>query len=216
MLCSNAYVVSDEFLDYPGADRGSHRHGDEDGTGPLYRLYPARAGWVFLAAPLDREWDEFTAALAAVTGDAGIGRDPRFGSAEARASNASELAAELEALFAGRTAAQWEAELGSRGVACVEVSAGPFSDFTINDATMTANGFTAEVDHPRFGRHRRHGPIVTLSDTPGRAGPACLVGQHTRSILTELGYTTAEMDDLRQRGIVAWPEPDPATGGSDS
>jgi crotonobetainyl-CoA:carnitine CoA-transferase CaiB-like acyl-CoA transferase len=90
-------------------------------------------------------------------------------------------------------------------VACVEVSDGPFSEFTINDPTMVDNGFTAEVDHPMFGRHRRHGPIVTLSETPGSVGPGCLVGQHTRQILGELGYTEDQMADLRQRGIVGWP-----------
>ena len=33
-----------------------------------------------------------------------------------------------------------------------------------------------------------------------------MVGQHTRSILAELGYRDAEVAQLRAEGIVGWPE----------
>jgi crotonobetainyl-CoA:carnitine CoA-transferase CaiB-like acyl-CoA transferase len=141
-----------------------------------------------------------------VTGTDLLADDPRFATAGDRASNASELAFSLASIFASRTAAEWERVLVPYDVACVEVNQGPFSEFTINDATMVDNGFTVEVEHPMFGRHRRHGPIVTMSETPGVAGPGCLVGQHTRRILDELGYTDEQMTDLRQRGIVGWPD----------
>ncbi len=101
MLCSNAYVVSDEFLDYDGVSTSPRGGRDEDGAGPLYRLYPAREGWVFLAAPLAGEWEELTGALAAIAGEEAIGRDPRFASAETRSAHASELASELASVFAG-------------------------------------------------------------------------------------------------------------------
>jgi crotonobetainyl-CoA:carnitine CoA-transferase CaiB-like acyl-CoA transferase len=204
MLCSNAYVVSDEFFDYDGKPVMAHH--DENGTGPLYRLYPAKEGWVFLAAPLEPDWKDLVDALARVTGIDSLTHDPRFATAAERITHTSELADALAAIFTARTAGEWEHALIPYDVACVEVSQGSFSDFTINDATMVDNGFTVEVDHPMFGRHRRHGPIVSMSETPGWAGPGCLVGQHTRGILDELGYTDEQMADLRQRGIVAWPD----------
>ena len=67
MLCSNAYVVSDEFFDYDGKHASAHH--DENGTGPLYRLYPAKDGWVFLAAPLPADWEELVTAMAAADRD---------------------------------------------------------------------------------------------------------------------------------------------------
>jgi crotonobetainyl-CoA:carnitine CoA-transferase CaiB-like acyl-CoA transferase len=204
MLCSNAYVVSDEFFDHAGGH--ATKHHDEDGAGPLYRLYQASEGWVFLAAPAEGDWDDLAAALAAATGGASLGDGPRFATREARGAHGDELAAELAAVFALRTAAEWEALLLPSDVACVEVSTRPFSEFTISSDTVRANGFTSSVEHPLFGRHDRHGPIVTLSDTPGQPGPGCLVGQHTRQILAELGYSAEQVSDLRQRDIVAWPE----------
>jgi crotonobetainyl-CoA:carnitine CoA-transferase CaiB-like acyl-CoA transferase len=54
MLCSNAYVVSDDFFNFEG-NEPTARH-DENGVNALYRLYPASDGWVFLAAPLESDW----------------------------------------------------------------------------------------------------------------------------------------------------------------
>ena len=49
MLCSNMYANSDELIDY--GDRPEPPRVDRDllGLGPLYRLYEATEGWVFLA-----------------------------------------------------------------------------------------------------------------------------------------------------------------------
>ncbi len=203
MLCSNAYVVSDEFFDYEGKVPAA-RH-DDDGADPLYRLYEAREGWVFLAAPLPGEWGDLCAGMGALAG-VDLAGDPRFATPEDRAAHASELAAVLAEAFATRSAAEWERALAPFDVACVEVARTPLSRFTIEHPVMTENGFVTRVRHPLFGEHVRHGPIVTLSATPGAAGPGCLVGEHTRQVLGELGYSATEFEDLRARGVVAWPD----------
>jgi crotonobetainyl-CoA:carnitine CoA-transferase CaiB-like acyl-CoA transferase len=198
MLCSNAYVVSDDFFDFDGKEPALGH--DENGVNALYRLYSAREGWVFLAAPLPSDWEALSRALA-------IGDDPRFATPGDRASHDEELAAVLGGALASRPASEWESTLAAADVTCVEVSNDAFSDFTISSATVRDNGFVAEVTHPLFGTHLRHGPVATLSATPGRPGPACLVGQHTRAILTELGYAREQIDDLSVRGVVHCHEP---------
>jgi crotonobetainyl-CoA:carnitine CoA-transferase CaiB-like acyl-CoA transferase len=202
MLCSNAYVVSDDFFAFDG--KVPVQHHDENGTGPLYRLYPTAEGWVFLAASLPSEWSELVGALRDVAG-VDLGSDARFATLEARAANASALADALVDILAARPAREWEQVLLPHDVACVEVSQTSLSDFSIGSPTAVENGFTEEVTHPLFGTHRRHGPIVTLSETPGVVGPGCLVGQHTRKILGELGYSDDEMSALRDKGVVGWP-----------
>jgi len=193
MLCSNAYVVSDEFFDCEGKEpRTGH---DDDGVNALYRLYPASEGWVFLAAPLPSGWEAVRAAL-------GLGDDPRFATPADRVAHDGELANVIAAVFALRTAREWEAMLLADDVTCVEVSQGAFSEFTISSPTVRENGFVAEVTHPLFGAHLRHGPVVTLSATPGAPGPGCLVGQNTRAILAELGYREEQISDLHARGVV--------------
>jgi crotonobetainyl-CoA:carnitine CoA-transferase CaiB-like acyl-CoA transferase len=205
MLCSSAYYVSDAFFDHDGMPVVPGHN--EDGVDALYRLYPTQAGWVFLAAPLPSEWPKLCRGLDEVTGDASaLGADGRFATPEGRRSRDTELSQALGSIFVTRSAEEWEKQLLAHDVACVAVSEEPASGFIISSETVIENGFVAEVEHPLFGRHLRHGPMATLSMTPGTVGPACLVGQHTRAILDELGYSEAEVEGLRSRGIVTWPE----------
>ena len=71
------------------------------GLGPLYRLYRAADGWVFLAAPAEGEWPALAAALSL--------DDVRFATAAGRAANADALAEALTEIFAPRPRDDWEA-----------------------------------------------------------------------------------------------------------
>ena len=193
MLCSNAYVVSDDFFDFDA--KGTAPTHDENGVNALYRLYPASEGWVFLAAPLPQDWDALAGAL-------GLPDDERFAGPEQRLAHDAPLAEVIGSVLATRSAADWEATLAAQDVTCVEVSTGSFSEFIMSSPAVLENGFTAPVVHPLFGAHRRHGPVATLSVTPGAPGPGCLVGEHTRAILAELGYDESQVADLEARGIV--------------
>ena len=59
-----------------------------------------------------------------------------------------------------------------------------------------------EIDTP-LGPMKTFGPPVKLSDTPAsiRSG-APRIGEHTDSVLASLGYSAAEIADLRDRGVV--------------
>ena len=200
MLCANAYVVSDDFFDFAG--KAVVAHHDENGVNARYRLYPASQGWVFLAAPLAADWVGLAAALHDGTdGAVDLAADARFATPTAREERDAELAEVIAgAALESRTRPDWEARFAAHDVALVEVSQGSFSEFTISSEVMRENDFVAEVTHPRFGTHLRHGPIVTFSETPGSPRPACLVGQHTRAMLQELGYSDEQAADLRAAG----------------
>ena len=65
-----------------------------------------------------------------------------------------------------------------------------------------------ETDHPRLGRIRSLGAPVKMSVTPPIAGrPAPLLGEHTREVLSELGYgeaTIAAISLRRKLPPVCW------------
>src|SRR5262245_58198664 len=46
MMLSNAWVLSKDFVDFPGRAPRELPGPDVTGLGPLYRLYPAAGGWV--------------------------------------------------------------------------------------------------------------------------------------------------------------------------
>ena len=199
MLCTTAYAVSDDALAYPGKPARSGPDADLYGLSALYRLYEAASGWVFLAALRDREWESLARALA-VRVD--LSSDPRFATAALRRENDPALADALARVFRGATAREWEDELIAHDIACVEIASGPVSRAVMDDAITREAGFLAEVEHPTLGRHRRLGPIVSLSLTPGDARPAPSLGQHTEAVLREIGFSAAAIDDLESRGVV--------------
>jgi hypothetical protein len=84
--------------------------------------------------------------------------------------------------------------------------------FWDSDPHVLANGFAREVEHPRWGPHWRHGPLVTFSDTPERLGAGVLASQHTNQLLRKLGYTMKEIIALRAAGAVRSEEPSAGMG----
>ena len=62
-----------------------------------------------------------------------------------------------------------------------------------------------------IGKYRRYGGLVELSLTPGLYQSSIQVGQHTRPLLRELGYTESQIEDLGTQGVVQWA--DPSVGG---
>jgi crotonobetainyl-CoA:carnitine CoA-transferase CaiB-like acyl-CoA transferase len=199
MLCSNAWVLSADYVDHPGrppreaADAGLH------GLCALYRLYPTAEGWVFLACPGQSAFTRLCSALGAEA----LANDPRFRDAETRRRHDAELAEQLASLFAKRPAADWETDLGARGVGCVRADRGPFARFAFDEPFMRESGFVTEVEDPELGRYRRFGPTVMLEGDPAVLRGPCRAGEHSRKILGELGLSEARIDELIRLGVTA-------------
>jgi len=206
MLGGNLYANADDALSYAGKPERPLADAGFNGLHALYRLYRAKAGWVFLAAPSQEEWE----ALAGALGRGDLVADGRFADAEARAMHDAALASILEGVLAGRTAGEWERLLTARDVACVEALEGDLGRFLNTSPWAMDAGLLAPVEHPALGRYLRHGPPFIFSATPGRAGPTMYLGEHNRAILTELGYTEAAIAELERQGVVLAPTPAPA------
>jgi crotonobetainyl-CoA:carnitine CoA-transferase CaiB-like acyl-CoA transferase len=198
MLVGNAYSYSDEFNAYAGKPASRLTDPDQLGLSPVYRLYRAASGWVFLAIPNDDDWRSFCQVVDSVLAD-----DPRFSSAEGRDAHAKELSGRLQILFSSRPGQAWEDILAPKGIGCVTVYEGGASKFACTDRALRSTGHVVEVDHPIFGRFLRHGLPQRFSETPGHLGTGCWAGQHTHTILTELGYSSERTAQLEADGIIA-------------
>jgi crotonobetainyl-CoA:carnitine CoA-transferase CaiB-like acyl-CoA transferase len=167
------------------------------GLGPLYRLYRAADGWVFLAAPAEREWPALAAALARY----GTLSGARFATAESRAVNAGALADALAAIFATRPKDAWEAELAAADVGCVAV-AQENAEWRMQDDEFYQAGYVVEAVSPIFDAHRRPAPLNRFSRSATKADSGCRLGQHTDALLREIGYDDARIKLLREQGVV--------------
>jgi crotonobetainyl-CoA:carnitine CoA-transferase CaiB-like acyl-CoA transferase len=128
---------------------------------------------------------------------------PEFATAEDRQRNAAALGAHLENVFASKSAGELFRALNDAGVPC-EVTHKRRVIELFDDANLREKGWLATYQHPLIGRVDTTGLLFDFSETPGRLwGPAPLVGQHSREILTQLGYDKTRIDGMVAAGIVA-------------
>jgi len=193
MLGSCTQALIGRNTSYQGRPPLSRVDDEFRGLGPLYRLYRAADGWVFLAAPAPRDW----AALAAAVDLS----DPRFATTESRAANAGALGAALEAIFATRGKDAWEAELTAADVGCVAV-AQENAEWRMQDDEFYQAGYAVDAVSPIFDEHRRPAPLNRFSRSATKPDSGCRLGQHTDALLREIGYDGAQIADLRERDVV--------------
>jgi crotonobetainyl-CoA:carnitine CoA-transferase CaiB-like acyl-CoA transferase len=203
MIGANAYANVEDFFSYEG--KPERLISDSDGHGPhaLYRLYEAGRGWVFLACLFEEEWR----ALCGAINKDDLLNDPRFENAAARLKNDDALVEELEKVFNAREPGEWERILVAVDVACVEVEESGMFNFYSQDPHVAENDFIQPAEGLRIGKYWRYGPVVNLSRTPARVGSGPLRGQHTRSLLKEIGYSEAQIEELYQKQVVDSEEP---------
>jgi len=164
-------------------------------SSPYGRLR-ARDGYLNIAAGSERMWQR----LARAVGREDWLADPRFRSAALRLRHREALCQELEAVLAGDDVAQWVERLNAAGVA-----AGPVLqlDQVFADPQVRFREMLVELPHPQLGRFRTTGLPIKLSATPGaieRRPP--LHGEHSEEVLREAGFSPAEVDALREAGVV--------------
>jgi crotonobetainyl-CoA:carnitine CoA-transferase CaiB-like acyl-CoA transferase len=128
-----------------------------------------------------------------------LSEDPRFEKDDDRLDNAAELNSILAARFLEKTTAEWIAALEPQGVLCGEVRS---FEQAAQDAQLRANQMIVEMNHPRAGMLELLGTPLRLHSTPAthRTPPPDL-GEHTKIVLAELGYTPEQIDDLERQGV---------------
>jgi crotonobetainyl-CoA:carnitine CoA-transferase CaiB-like acyl-CoA transferase len=168
------------------------------GMNALYRMYGAADGYVFLAAPLPREWPALTKAMSPYVD---LHADQRFADADSRARHDDELTAALAAVFATKAKLEWERELSAQDVGCVEVVEAN-SELVLQTDPYFEAGYAVDAHSPIFEEHRRLAPLCTFSRSRTRADAGCTIGQHTDAVLREIGLDEATIVDLRTKKIV--------------
>jgi crotonobetainyl-CoA:carnitine CoA-transferase CaiB-like acyl-CoA transferase len=161
-----------------------------------YQAYRTADGHVNVGVANQNTWARFCDAI--VRPD--LRDDARFSSNADRVGNLLQLGTEIERTLGGKSTAEWCEILTAKNV-----PSGPIYNLAqvYGDEHVRARGMEMDIDHPTLGPIKNVGPAVKLSATPAvlRRPPPDL-GQHTDSVLSEMGFSDAEIAALRESGAV--------------
>jgi crotonobetainyl-CoA:carnitine CoA-transferase CaiB-like acyl-CoA transferase len=158
-----------------------------------YQPFRAADGWVAVAAANDHLFRRLCDAIERpeLAG--------RFPTNRARVEARDELVAELERVFAERTAAEWAQRLESAGVPAGKIR-GVLD--AVEAAAAAGHDPRVTVEHPSIGALELLGSPIRIDGMPAPSAPP-LLGEHTAEVLAELGVDAPELEELKRRGAVA-------------
>ncbi len=166
-----------------------------------YRPYEAKDGWVSCGALEPKFWQAFCR---------GVGREDLVPKQLERPG--SDAHAEVAEIFRARTREEWRA-FNDEHDAMIE----PILELgeALESELVREREMTISHEQPGFGAVRQLGFPIKLSRTPaGVARPAPALGEHTRELLAEAGYSDEELEELEGSGAAKGPEADARAGDS--
>lgn len=165
-----------------------------------YQTFPTTDGWINVGASNEATWTRLTEALNA----AELREDPRFSTNPDRMAQLDDLVRVLAPHFLERSTESWLERLQDAGV-----PAGPIASVgeMLENPQTKARGMVIDVEHSSLGLVRSLGFPVKMSGSgptedsePLRGAP--LLGEHTRQVLAEAGFTGTEVHRLIGAEIV--------------
>ena len=127
--------------------------------------------------------------------------EDRFATPDLRRQHAPELVALLDNIFAGRDYDDWKRRLTEHELVFSPV---PGLEDAVQMPQLTAARTLVPLDVPQSSaRQTVNSPIFLRGVEKRPAGPAPAVGQHSREILTQLGYTADRIGKLLADGTAA-------------
>jgi crotonobetainyl-CoA:carnitine CoA-transferase CaiB-like acyl-CoA transferase len=184
-------LISYQLADYLGTGRVPGRFGSAFALIAPYQVFATRDGRLMVAAANDGLF----AALCEVLGRPDVASDPRYATNPLRVERREELVALLAPPFERETTETWVARLDAAGV-----PAAPVRDVgqVAEDEQTRALGILQELD----GRTSVALPLSLDGERVLHRGRPPALGEHSRDLLRELGYSEDEIAELVATGVV--------------
>ena len=172
------------------------RSGPDHASIAPYGPFAGRDGQeVYLGLQNAREWTRFCADVLA---QPALADDERFRSNTLRVQNRRALSKEIEAVFKSLTAAEIMQRLDAAQIAYARMNS---VDEFVAHPQLSARNRWRQIDSPA-GAVRALLPPVVLDDLEPVMGPVPALGQHSHTILAELGFDEATIARWREEGTV--------------
>jgi crotonobetainyl-CoA:carnitine CoA-transferase CaiB-like acyl-CoA transferase len=182
--------------DYLATGRLPKRTGNDHPIGSPYGLFRTADGEIAIAPAGEAMYQRLLRAL-----DAETLRDrPEFCTNALRAEHRAAVNAEIEARTMRETSEHWIRVLNDAGVPCSQVMN---MEQVFADPQVIDQRSVVTVEHPGHGQVSMLGSALHIDGTPLPVRiPAPDLGEHTGEVLSELGLSPADVDELRQKGVI--------------
>jgi formyl-CoA transferase len=196
LLEANVRMLDFQFSRWTVGKEIPPQAGNDHPTGIPTGVFKTSDGHINIAASGQHMFKRLCEAL----GRPELVNDPRFVTSRDRSKNRKECNAELEKAMVHQTSAHWVAKLNEAGV-----PSGPIYNVKemVEDPQIVHLGLATEVKHHVLGTLSVQNVPVTLSRTPGQVRTAAPeAGEHSDEVLGELGYTAAQIAELKKEKVV--------------
>lgn len=173
----------------PRGRAGSERHAT-----PLRWPHATKDGYICTLPSSDKHWK----AMLEVLDRPDLSANPMLKDRRARKENLPQVMELLGEILATRTNAEWVQIFDEAGIPCMPIAS---LDEVVADPHLDDVGFWHETDHPTEGRIRLMNPPYSFTKSqPTIRRPPPKFAEHTREILSELGYDDDAADGLIDTG----------------
>jgi crotonobetainyl-CoA:carnitine CoA-transferase CaiB-like acyl-CoA transferase len=199
---NNVFLMGQHMLQFAMTGRHPQPMPARDNPWAVYDVFTVQGGeQIFLAAVSDAQWQVFCDAL----GFADLKADPLLATNNDRVKCRPQLLATLRERLAGRSAAELAATFESAGLPFAPICR---PEDLYDDPHLAATGGLADVELPDGDKA---GQVVKTTLFPitlaGQRLPVRLqpprFSAHADELLRGMGYSAAEIEDLKSRAVVA-------------
>ncbi|MBT2235665.1 CaiB/BaiF CoA-transferase family protein [Nonomuraea sp. NEAU-A123] len=175
--------------------RPINRSDPPNALGNMYRTADGR--WIILVfVNEDKQVPGFLRAI----GHPEAAENPRYADTPSRRAHAAEIVALLDRTFATRSLAEWREVLDAENLTYGVVQT---LEECAQDPQLLANRVFVPIDDSSDEPHLTiDSPVRLDQEQKVRPGPAPDLGEHTESVLRDLGFDTAGIEDLRKSETV--------------
>jgi crotonobetainyl-CoA:carnitine CoA-transferase CaiB-like acyl-CoA transferase len=161
-----------------------------------YQAFRTQDGWINIGGANQANWERIADAL----GHPEWRDDPRYATNSARMQNLDSLVQSMEAVLGEHSQAHWLEVFDRAGV-----PVGPVHSIgeALSHPQAIARGMVVDLVHPVAGPTKALGCPIHFSRTATQVRrPAPMLGEHTRELLAEYGYTAEDIDAFLAAGVV--------------
>ncbi|HYG43346.1 MAG TPA: CoA transferase [Bordetella sp.] len=162
----------------------------------IRRPFQTQDGFICMMVLTDRQWRAFFAAV----GHPEVMDDTRFSTMANRTENLEALYAIVSQIMATQPTDQWITQLEAADIPVARIET---MESLMAHPHLAQSGFFATVEHPSEGSIRSMAKTSTWSATqPGPTRPTPRLGEHSREVLLETGFSEQEVQAMFASGAL--------------